>query len=112
MSQHLFIPWCVCKYICTHLCACEFVTMYISAYVYTYVCTCIHTYITFNTVYVNLLMYTIHLYVGIGNDTLGRSRSSLQILEVNDFLLSVKEKFTEVLLPVESISKQGLLGKG
>ena len=50
--------------------------------------------------------------VGIGNDTSGRSRSSLQLLEVNDFLLGVKEKFSEVLLPVESITKQGLLGKG
>ena len=39
------------------------------------------------------------------------SQSSL-LLETNQFLQYVKEKFSEVLLPVESITKQGLLGKG
>ena len=39
------------------------------------------------------------------------SQSSL-LLEANQFLQYVKEKFSEVLLPVESITKQGLLGKG
>ena len=44
-------------------------------------------------------------------DALKKSQSSL-VLEVNQFLQYVKDKFSEVLLPVESISKQGLLGKG
>ena len=39
------------------------------------------------------------------------SRSSLQ-LEVNHFLYYVQDKFSEVLLPVDTITKQGLLGKG
>ena len=34
------------------------------------------------------------------------------MLEVNQFLQYVKSKFSEVLLPVENITKQGLLGKG
>ena len=51
------------------------------------------------------------MYVGIKECAFGRN-SSMQLLEVNDFLLSVKDKFSEVLLPVESITKQGLLGKG
>ena len=33
-------------------------------------------------------------------------------LEVNQFLQYVKDKFSEVLLPVESITKQNILGKG
>ena len=45
------------------------------------------------------------------SEVLGSSRSSL-LLEVNQFLHYVKEKLSEVLLPVESITKQGLLGKG
>ena len=51
------------------------------------------------------------MYVGIKECAFGK-HSSMQLLEVNDFLLSVKDKFSEVLLPVESITKQGLLGKG
>ena len=45
------------------------------------------------------------------SEALQRSQSSL-LLEVNQFLQYVKDKFSEVLLPVESITKQGLLGKG
>ena len=44
-------------------------------------------------------------------EALQSSQSSL-LLEVNQFLQYVKDKFSEVLLPVESITKQGLLGKG
>ena len=34
------------------------------------------------------------------------------LVEVNDFLQHVKEKFSGVLLPVDIITKQGLIGKG
>ena len=44
-------------------------------------------------------------------ETLQSSRSS-QLLEVDQFLQYVKNTFSEVLLSVESITKQGLLGKG
>ena len=44
-------------------------------------------------------------------ESLKRSRSSL-LLEVNQFLQYVKDKFSDVILPVESITKQSLLGKG
>ena len=40
-----------------------------------------------------------------------QNRRSL-LLEVNDFLQYVKEKFSEVLLPVDTITKQELIGKG
>ena len=39
------------------------------------------------------------------------SKNSL-LLEVNHFLYYVQDKFSEVLLPVDTITKQGLLGKG
>ena len=39
------------------------------------------------------------------------SKTSLP-LEVDQFLQNVTDKFSEVLLPVKSITKQGLLGKG
>ena len=92
---------------CVHACVCIFVHICICIYICVY---SVHMLIiiTFNSVYI----CTINLFVGIGNDTLGRSRSSLQLTEVNHFLLSVKDRFSEVLLPVESITKQGLLGKG
>ena len=32
--------------------------------------------------------------------------------EINEFLQYVESKFSEVLLPVENITKQGILGKG
>ena len=32
--------------------------------------------------------------------------------EINEFLQYARSKFSEALLPVENITKQGLLGKG
>ena len=52
----------------------------------------------------NITMYIIA-------ETLQGSRSS-QLLEVDQFLQFVKNTFSEVLISVESITKQGLLGKG
>ena len=52
----------------------------------------------------NITMYIIA-------ETLQGSRSS-QLLEVDQFLQYVKNTFSEVLISVESITKQGLLGKG
>ena len=49
--------------------------------------------------------------VCISDGTMTASKSSLN-LEVNHFLCYVQDKFSEVLLPVDSITKQGLLGKG
>ena len=45
-------------------------------------------------------------------ETLSGSRSSLQLLEVKQFLDYVKDQFSQVLLPADTITKQGLLGKG
>ena len=45
------------------------------------------------------------------SEELKTNRNSL-LLEINQFLQCIKDKFSEVLLPVKSISKQGLLGKG
>ena len=50
-------------------------------------------------------------YVRISDDALKASKSSL-LLEVNNFLDYVQDKFSEVLLPVDTITKEGLLGKG
>ena len=50
------------------------------------------------------------LYI-ISEEMLQNSRRSL-LLEINDFLQYVKEKFSGVLLPVDNITKQGLIGKG
>ena len=75
---------CTCAYVCTvYVCVC--------IYAYKYVCIC------------SLLI--------ILEDTLKHSTSSL-VLEVNNFLQYVKEKFSEVLLPINVITKQGLVGKG
>ena len=38
--------------------------------------------------------------------------STLQLLDADQFLDYVKNSFSEVLLPVDTITKQGLLGKG
>ena len=47
----------------------------------------------------------------VSDDTLKTSKSSL-LLEVDNFLHYVQDKFSKVLLPVDTITKQGLLGKG
>ena len=36
----------------------------------------------------------------------------MELLDVGDFLEYVKNRFSDVLLPVTTITKQGLLGKG
>ena len=46
------------------------------------------------------------------DDTLKGSRASMELLDVGDFLEYVKNRFSDVLLPVNTITKQGLLGKG
>ena len=45
-------------------------------------------------------------------ETLSGSRSSLQLLGVKQFLDYVKDQFSQILLPADTITKQGLLGKG
>ena len=52
-----------------------------------------------------------YIRIYISDDILKTSKSSL-LLEVNNFLDYVQDKFSEVLLPVDTITKQGLLGKG
>ena len=51
-----------------------------------------------------------YVYI-ILEEILENNRGSL-LLEVNEFLQYVKEKFSGVLLPVDTITKQGLIGKG
>ena len=34
------------------------------------------------------------------------------LLEVNEFLQFVKERFSEILIPVDTITKQNVVGKG
>ena len=46
------------------------------------------------------------------DDTLKGSRTSMEPLDVEGFLEYVKNRFSDVLLPVNTITKQGLLGKG
>ena len=64
-----------------------------------------------------ILLFNIRTYVYIvlniciSDDLLKTSKSSL-LLEVNHILHYVQEKFSEVLLPVDTITKEGLLGKG
>ena len=68
----------------------------------------------FCTTELSLFNHTIDLFLllyDIIPDTLKSSRSSL-LLEVNQIFNCIKDKFSEVLLSVENISKQGLLGKG
>ena len=68
----------------------------------------------------NMYSYVTHYYVCtyvceyMLEDTMKAavSLSSLQLLEVSNFLDYVKAKFSEVLLPVDTITKQELLGKG
>ena len=45
------------------------------------------------------------------SESVKRSKSSL-LLEASQFLEYVRDKFYDILLPVESITKQSLLGKG
>ena len=59
--------------------------------------------------YVCSLIDTTHLC--ILDNLLKASKSSL-LLEVNQFLDYVQNTFSEVLLPVDTVIKQGLLGKG
>ena len=47
----------------------------------------------------------------ISEEILQCNRRSL-LLEVNEFLQYVKERFSEVLLPVDTITKQSVVGKG
>ena len=56
----------------------------------------------------DMFMFNLDFAVHIISDAI--RNSTMQ--EMNQFLHYVKNKFSEVLLPVESIAKQGLLGKG
>ena len=56
--------------------------------------------------YFNLIIY----FVFDTLDDLTESMSSL--LEINQFLRYVKDKFSEVLLPVEVVTKLDFIGKG
>ena len=69
--------------------------------------TCVHA-LHLVATYVHTCLYVCVVSV----ETLTASRSSLQLLEVKSFLDYVKDKFSQVLLPAEAITKQGLLGKG
>ena len=47
----------------------------------------------------------------VENDSLKSSDNSLHT-QINNFLQHVKEKFSEVLLPMENVTKLELIGKG
>ena len=47
----------------------------------------------------------------VENDSLKSSDNSLHT-QINNFLQHVKEKFSEVLLPVEDVTKLEMIGKG
>ena len=82
-------------YICK-LCECMYVAISIYNHTwYPYSYFCIYSYFSMHVI----------------SEAFKRSKSSL-LLEVNQFLQYVKDKFFDVLLPVESIAKQSLLGKG
>ena len=67
-------------------------------YLMQHVCTCICSYT--------------YMYIFLGETTLTASQNSLQLLGVKPFLDYVKGQFCQVLLPVNTITKQGLIGKG
>jgi len=59
--------------------------------------------------YVFSLIDTARLHI---LDNLSKASKSSLLLEVNQFLDYVQNTFSEVLLPVDAVIKQGLLGKG
>ena len=53
-----------------------------------------------------------YIRIYVSDDALILKSTNTLLLEVSHFLDYVQEKFSEVLLPVDTITKQGLLGKG
>ena len=71
-----------------------------------------YRYISKSLLHTSICLYILHTLILCIVANLLRYRKTSVVMELDQLLSHVKEKFSEILLPAESVTKLEILGKG